>query len=396
MNPYRVGIVGLGAIGKVHAYGYRNLSFFYDPVPLEAQITHVVTARAETAEKARQVVGAQVASTDYRDVTENPEIDIVHICTPNSAHKEALLSAMAHQKHIFCDKPLVNTSEEAHEIETALADYRGVAQMTFHNRFFPATIHAKRLVDQGAIGQVLQFRGAYLHSGSADPQAPLRWKLTAAAGGGVIADIASHVLDSLDWLIGPFKSFQAMTHIAFPERPLPGDPSTKGPVDAEDCVLVLAELAAGAVGILEASKIATGMEDELRLEIHGTRGALRFNLMDPHHLEYYDATASYPPSGSRGWTHIDTGQRYEPPAAGFPAPRRPSAGSAATSAASQISFSRSPKIVPPNRACAKGSASSGSWPPCDDRLLNKVASNFDAKPSAQVLTTPLAWGRMRP
>ncbi len=321
MKTYRVGIVGLGAIGKVHAYGYRNLSFFYDPVPLEAEITHVVTARPETAEKARQVVGAPVATTDYRDVTENPDIDIVHICTPNSAHKEALLSAMGHQKHIFCDKPLVNTSEEAGQIEAALADYRGVAQMTFHNRFFPAMIHAKRLVDDGAVGQVLQFRGAYLHSGSADPEAPLRWKLTAAAGGGVIADIASHVLDSLDWLVGPFKSFQATTHIAFAERPLPSDPSGKGTVDAEDCVLIMAELAAGGVGILEASKIATGMEDELRLEIHGSRGALRFNLMDPHRLEYYDATTSYPPGGSRGWTRIDTGQRYEPPAASFPSPK---------------------------------------------------------------------------
>lgn len=321
MKTFRVGIIGFGFIGKVHAYGYRNLPFFYDPLPLAAEITHVVTSRPETAEKARQVLGAQVAATDYRAVTENPQIDIVHICTPNSEHKDALVSAMRHQKHIFCDKPLVNTSEEAGQIEAALADYRGVAQMTFHNRFYPAMLHARRLVEQGAIGQVLQFRGSYLHSGSADPQAPLRWKLTAAAGGGVIADIASHVLDCLDWLVGPFRSVQAATHIAFPERPLPGDPTRRGKVDAEDCVLIMAELAAGGVGLVEASKIATGTEDELHLEIYGTRGALRFNLMDAHHLEYYDATTPYPPGGSRGWTRIDTGQRYEPPATSFPSPK---------------------------------------------------------------------------
>ena len=184
MNPFRVGIVGFGFIGKVHAYGYRNLPFFYDPLPLEAEITHVVTSRPDTAEKARRILGARVATTDFRDVTENPEIDIVHICTPNNAHKEALLSAMRHQKHIYCDKPLVDTSAGADEIEAALPDYHAVAQMTFHNRFYPAMIHARRLVDLGAVGRVLQFRGAYLHSGSADPDAPLRWKLTAAAGGG--------------------------------------------------------------------------------------------------------------------------------------------------------------------------------------------------------------------
>ena len=80
--------------------------------------------------------------TDYRAVTENPEIDIVHICTPNHLHREALLSAMRQQKHIYCDKPLVATLAEAEEIEAALPDYRGTAQMTFQNRFFPATLRA--------------------------------------------------------------------------------------------------------------------------------------------------------------------------------------------------------------------------------------------------------------
>jgi predicted dehydrogenase len=318
VNTYRIGIIGFGFIGKVHAYGYRNLPLFYDPVPLEAQISHVITSRPETAEKARRVLGASSAATDYREVTENPTIDIVHICTPNSAHKDALISAIRHQKHIFCDKPLVASGEEADQVEAALAGYRGIAQMTFHNRFFPAMIHARRLVEQGALGQVLQFRAAYLQSGSSDPDAPLRWKLTAAAGGGAIADIGSHVLDAIDWLIGPFESFQAAAQIAFSERPLPGDANARGKVDAEDCVLAIARLKSGGVGILEASKIATGTEDELRLEIHGTRGALRFNLMDPHHLEFYDARAAYPPAGSRGWTRIDTGQRYDPPATSFP------------------------------------------------------------------------------
>lgn len=228
MNTYRIGIIGFGFIGKVHAYGYRNLPLFYDPVPLEAQISHVITSRPETAEKARRVLGASSAATDYREVTENPTIDIVHICTPNSAHKDALISAIRHQKHIFCDKPLVASGEEADQVEAALAGYRGIAQMTFHNRFFPAMIHARRLVEQGALGQVLQFRAAYLQSGSSDPDAPLRWKLTAAAGGGAIADIGSHVLDAIDWLIGPFESFQAAAQIAFSERPLPGDANARG------------------------------------------------------------------------------------------------------------------------------------------------------------------------
>ncbi len=114
-------------------------------------------AGRKRAEKARQTLGAEVAATDYRAVTENPRIDIVHICTPNHLHKEALLSAIAHQKHIYCDKPLVATMAEAEEVRAALAGYRGTAQMTFQNRFFPATMRAKQLVEDGRLGQIAGF-----------------------------------------------------------------------------------------------------------------------------------------------------------------------------------------------------------------------------------------------
>jgi len=322
MKHYNVGIVGLGAIGRVHAYGYLNLPLYYDPVPLRARITHVATSRMETAEKARQTVGADVATTDFREITENPRIDIVHVCTPNHLHKDALLSAMRHQKHIYCDKPLVANVDEAEEVRAALGEYRSTAQMTFQYRFYPATIRAKQLIEQGALGKILAFRGAFLHGGSADPDAPLKWKLTAAAGGGVIADLASHLLDLVDHMIGPFGSVSAATSIAYPQRPSLDDPARKLDVDAEDSVAFLARMQSGALGTLEATKLASGSEDELRLEIHGSRGALRFNGMDPHHLEFHDASlADRPAGGLRGWNRIDTGQRYEEPAAAFPSPK---------------------------------------------------------------------------
>ena len=325
MRTYNVGIIGFGMIGKVHAYCYRVLPFyydFYDPAPLAARITHVVTSRPETAEKARQMIDADVAATDYRAVTENPQIDIVHVATPNHLHKEALLSAIAHQKHVYCDKPLVATMAEAEEVRAALAGYRGTAQMTFQNRFFPATMRAKQWIEAGMLGDVLGFRACYLHGGNANPDAPLKWRLTAAAGGGVIADLASHVLDLLDWLIGPFQSLTAATQIVYPERPSLDDPSKKLPVDVEDCMMLVAKMRSGALGTVEATKVATGTEDEIRLEIHGSRGSLRFNSMDPHHLELHDATAPEQPLGGlRGWNRIAAGQRYPPPASGFPSPK---------------------------------------------------------------------------
>ncbi|MGA2035698.1 MAG: Gfo/Idh/MocA family oxidoreductase [Thermoguttaceae bacterium] len=319
MKTYNVGILGFGMIGKVHAYGYLTLPLCYDPAPLEARITYVATAHEETAEKARRTLGAETAVTDYRAITENPHIDIVHICTPNHLHKAALLSAMRHQKHVYCDKPLVATMDEAEEIRAALPAYRGVAQMTFQNRFFPATLRAKQWIDEGGLGELLSFRACYLHDGSANPKTPLKWKLAAGAGGGVIADLGAHVLDLLDWLIGPLDSLQAATHTAFARRPSAEDPTQAVPVDAEDCAMLLARTRSGALGTIEFSKIASGSEDEIRLELHGTRGALRFNGMDPNHLELHDATAADRPLGGlRGWNRIETGQRYPPPATTFP------------------------------------------------------------------------------
>lgn len=321
MKRYNVGMIGFGFIGKVHAYGHLNLPLFYDPPPCQTQITHVCTAHQATAEKARLQVGAERGTTDFREITENPDIDIVHICTPNHLHKEPLLSAMRHDKHIYCDKPLVATIEEALEIEQALPGYRGIAQMTFQNRFFPATMRARQLVEEGFLGQVLEFRASYLHSGSADPNTSLKWKLSAKSGGGVIADLGSHILDLMHHLLGDFDEILATTQIAYAERPSPGDPQVRVPVDAEDAFTMLVRTRSGAVGTIGASKLATGTEDELRFEIHGSLGALRFNSMDPHHLEAYDARLSDQPlGGRRGWTRIDTGQRYPEPAA-LPGPK---------------------------------------------------------------------------
>ena len=321
MQRYNVGIIGFGFIGRVHAYGHLNLPLFYDPAPCRTEITHVCTSRQETAEKGRRQIGAQFATTDYRDITENPEIDIVHICTPNDLHKEQLLSAMRHDKHIYCDKPLVANMDEAEEILQALKDYRGIAQMTFQNRFFPATIRARQLIDEGFLGRVLEFRACYLHSGSADPNAPLKWKLSGQSGGGVIADLGSHVLDLMHYLLGDFEKLCATTDIAYGERPSIHAPTRKVKVDVEDNVQMLIRSRSGASGTVEASKLATGTEDELRFEIHGSLGALRFNSMEPHHLQAYDARqADQPVGGRRGWTRIDTGQRYPRPA-GFPGPK---------------------------------------------------------------------------
>ena len=316
MKVYKVGLIGYGFIGKVHTYGHQNIPLFYDQQEFKSEIVMVCTSKAESAAKAAAALGC-TGVTDFREITENPDIDIVDICSPNDAHLEALKSAMKNNKHIYCDKPLVATAAEAAEIEALLPEYKGIAQMTLQNRFFPATLRAKQLIEEGAIGEILEFEGAYLHSGSSDPKAPLKWKLEA----GTVADLGSHILDLMNSFLGDFTSVCATTHIAYPERPSASDPAKMVPVTAEDNMNCIVKLANGASGIIRASKIATGAEDEMGFTIHGSKGSLKWEPMNLDKLFFYDRTAKGSPIGGvRGWTAIDCGQRYDKPA-GFPTPK---------------------------------------------------------------------------
>ena len=320
MKTYTVGILGFGFIGKVHAYAHLTMPLYYPQSDFRTRISHIGTSSMATAKKGCAQVQADVPVADYRAITDNPDIDIVHICTPNHLHKDMLLSALKNNKHIYCDKPLVANAAEAAPIREALAGYTGTAQMTFQCRFFPATLRAIQLVREGFLGDIHEFRAAYLHSGSATSETPLKWKLSARYGGGVIADLGAHVFDLIHALLGDYDRLIATTRIAYPKRPSAGDPTRMEKVKAEDSVNIIALMKNGVMGAIEASKTATGTEDELRFELHGSAGAIRFNSMQPHHLQVYNAGISDKPfGGMRGWTLVDCGQRY--PESHFPGPK---------------------------------------------------------------------------
>jgi len=318
MHTFGVGIIGFGFMGRTHSYGHVNMPLYYDPPPCRTRLVGVATSRRETAEAARQALGFEFATDDWQELIARADVDLIHVCTPNKFHKEQVLAALAAGRHVYCDKPLCMDRAEAAEIAAALPSARVTHQMALHNRFFPATLRAKQLVEEGFLGELLSFRGAYLHAGSADPKAPLRWKLDAAlSGGGVLLDLGSHSLDLVQHLVGPLTVLDCTTRIVYPERPLPGEPHRTRLVQAEDAALLTVRTPSGAVGHIEASKVATGAVDELRFELHGSRGALRFNLMQPNFLWTYDLTA---PAADRGWRAIETVQNYGPPAA-FPPPK---------------------------------------------------------------------------
>ena len=319
METLGVGIIGFGFIGKVHAYSYLNIPLHYDPPPLRTKLVGVATSRPATAQKAVEQSGFEFGTDDWQELVERDDIRIINICSPNNLHADQLVAAMAAGKHIYCDKPMVVTDEDVRRLEAALRDYSQIGQMTLQYRFYPATIRAKQLIEDDFVGNVISFRACYLHSGSVDPNKPMGWKQLKSESGGVLQDLGSHIVDLMDYLIGPFASVLAETQVLYEKRP--NQEGQIVPAEADDQFVMLVKLANGALGSLEASKIATGAEDELRFEIHGDKGALRFNLMDPNYLEAYDLRKPEAPlGGQRGWRRIATVQRYGKPG-GFPGPK---------------------------------------------------------------------------
>lgn len=321
MDELGIGIVGFGFMGKTHTYGYKTIPLYYNNLPFKIKLVGICDAVPEIAQKAADALDFEFATDNPDDIFNRNDIDIVDVCTPNIYHRESVLKAIRAGKNVYCDKPLATSFEETKEILDLLDQHDVITQMALQYRFFPATLRAKELIEEGAIGKIMSFRTCYLHSGSVDPKKPIGWKQDKKfGGGGVLFDLGSHVLDLMYYLLGEYSAVFAKTEVIYPQRP-----DKKGnmvDIEADDLAFMVLKMKNGGIGTIEASKVATGTNDEVRFEIHGDKGAVRFNLMEPNWLEYYDNTRPEAPLGGvKGYTRIECVQRYKKPGDGFPGPK---------------------------------------------------------------------------
>ena len=318
MKTIGVGLIGWGFMGRTHAHALQSIPLFYPGADFRVRRVCVCSRRAEMARQAAQDAGFERWTDDYRQLLTDPEIDAVSVCTPNELHEEMVVALLKAGKHVYVDKPLAVTAESADRIAAAARESKAFTRMVFNNRYFPSTLRARALVDEGRIGEILSFQARYLHSGSIDPDKPIGWKQ--GAQGGVLLDLGSHALDLLtDWAGWPTRVFCASRRL-YDERP-----TKDGGVEknlSEDHLLATLRLENGALGTLEASKIASGADDELTIELRGTKGALRWNAMEPNYVYFYDRTKpECALGGDRGWTQIESVARYAAPGGAFLPPK---------------------------------------------------------------------------
>ena len=337
-----IGMLGYGMIGRVHCLGYRDLPLLYPRQLPSLRLAAVCTSRPDTAAAAADEAGFAAATGDLAALLANEDVDVVDCVTPNHLHRPMVLAALAAGKHVYCEKPLALSGAEAREIAAAAAASGLSVGMTFNYRFVPAVMRAKQMLAAGALGEVYSFRACYLHGGYQNPDRPLSWRLRREqAGGGALYDLGAHVVDLIRHLLGEFAAVRATLRTYVTERPIARGAAQRAPVDVDDAAWMEVRMAgsatgAGASGTIEVSRFATGTVDDLRFEIYGERGALRFDLMDPNWLYWFDAARpDQPLGGERGWTRIETTARY--PAASVP-PARTVLGWARTHAENQYAF----------------------------------------------------------
>ncbi len=318
MKTISVGVIGWGFMGMTHTHALRSIGMFYPGADFEVKLTCICTRRIEKAREAMRVAGFERCTDDYRELLRMEDIDVVSICTPNNQHEEMAIAALRAGKHVYLDKPVAVTGESAMRIAQVARETGMLTRVAFNNRYMPAMLRAKQLVEEGRVGHVMSFEARYLHSGSIDPNKPIGWKQQMQ--GGVLLDMGSHVLDLVTWLLGYPERVLCRTRTLYSERP-----TKDGGVErnlSDDHALMLLQMPDGALGTIEASKIATGSNDDLYLEIRGDRGAIRWNLMDPNYLDYYAAAAPTSPIGGLGgFTRIETVARFPKPGGTFLPPK---------------------------------------------------------------------------
>ncbi len=312
MNSLRIGLVGYGMIGKVHALAYREVPHYFPDALPPIELAAICTTRMETAQKAAREAGFGAALADVNALVQRDDVNVVDCCAPNFQHREIILAAINAGKHIIVDKPLALNHAEAKEIADA-AERAGVSiGIVFNYRFVPALMRAKQLIDEGFLGEIYHYHIEYLHTGYQNPNRAMSWRLRRAqSGGGALVDLGSHVIDLARFLVGDFVQVLATTRTYITDRPSAANSSEREQVDVDDAAWLQAKMENGASGTLMVTRFATGASDDLNLEIYGQRGALRFSLANANWLAVYDPSASDEPlGGKRGWTRVETFSRY--------------------------------------------------------------------------------------
>lgn len=301
----RVGLIGAGFMGRAHVLGYALANrAFADIARLElSAIAEISSGRAAAA---GHEFGIPRTSGDWRDLVDDPEIDIVDIAVPASLHKDIALAAVRAGKHVYCEKPLTPSAREALEVTEAAESAGLKTQVGFNYLANPMLEVARDLIARGDLGDIYSYRGIHAEDYMADPGGPVTFRHD-PPGGGALADIGSHALATAEYLLGSITEVMGDCRTLVEHRM--GTDGKRHRIRVDDISRVFLRFSSGVGGSIEANWCATGRKMQHDFEVYGSKGALAFTQERLNELRLFESAG---PAGLRGFKKIECGPEHQP------------------------------------------------------------------------------------
>ncbi|MEK9496273.1 Gfo/Idh/MocA family oxidoreductase [Photorhabdus sp. P32] len=287
MEEIRIGLIGTGYIGRTHAIAYAQAPTVF-PLAGKLVCEMVAEVSAELAARRSEQLGFRRFTDNWRKLVSDPDIHVVDICSPNFLHKEMALEAIKHGKHVYCEKPLALNSTDA-KLMAEAAKKAGVKTLVgFNYMKNPTAQLAKEIISNGEIGEIIHFYGTHNEDYMADPFTPIHWHcFKDKAGLGALGDLAAHIINMAQYLIGDIQTVCADMTTVIKQRPEKTGSNIMVAVENEDQAHAMVRFDGGAMGMIETSRIACGRKMGLSYTITGTKGALSFTQERMAELKLY-------------------------------------------------------------------------------------------------------------
>ncbi len=314
MKALGVGLIGTGYMGKCHALAWNAVTPVFGEHP-RPRLVHLAEANIDLAQSRASAFGFERATADWRDLLSDPDVDVISVTTPNAFHPEMAIAALEAGKHVWCEKPMAPAFADAERMREAARASGKTAVLGYNYIQNPVIRHIRKLLDEGAIGDVHALRMEVDEDFMADPQALFYWKSEASSGYGVLDDFGVHPLSIVSMLFGSVDKVVADLTKPFPTRPTAE--GSRREVETYDVAHVLMRLANGVSGTILMSRSAWGRKGRIFIQIFGAKGTIIYDQERMNEFQLYTADGR---ASEQGFATILTGPVHPPYDKFIPAP----------------------------------------------------------------------------
>lgn len=293
MKDINIGMAGFGGIAKTHIIACYAMKVLFSDLPFRVNLQKVYRRNGGDG---REIFNEVVNS--YDKMIDDPNINLISICTPNNLHFEQSKQAIAAGKNVYCEKPIGLDYKESRELAEKAARAGVMNQTAFIYRFIPAVAMARDYIRDGKLGEILNFRFVLYHSGYLNENRPISWRLQSEiAGAGAIVDLGIHMVDCMRYMLGEVKSVQGYLSTYFKERYSDTSQTKKVKADADEHALLNICLMNGARGTAEVSRIASNLDEYTTIEVYGTMGSIKISSATPFYPFIHDQRSGLTSAG---------------------------------------------------------------------------------------------------